>query len=165
MPPVSPLPASQAPSTARLARTPAPVEARPNPPVLRLRLFLSPPGTRGIVRLRAQRASAEVVPAAEAGTLAIHRVSFTRSCFRCRSHRQHTPTSSIDTRRIRGRPNPASPEKVLVCVEAGEGEIPATPEAVQVALRIVYEGRLPIPSSPPWKTVYDWFRRWRIDGT
>jgi putative transposase len=18
---------------------------------------------------------------------------------------------------------------------------------------------------PPWKTVYDWFRRWRIDGT
>ena len=102
---------------------------------------------RGIVRLRAQRASAEVVPAAEAGTLAIHRVSFTRSCFRCSSHRQHTPASSIDTRRIRGRLNPASPEKVLVCVEAGEGEIPATLEAVQVALRIVYEGRSPIPSS------------------
>lgn len=54
---------------------------------------------RGIVRFRAQRAPAEVA-AAEADIPAIHRVSITRSCFRYRSRRQRTSTSSIGTRRM-----------------------------------------------------------------
>ena len=38
-------------------------------------------------------------------------------------------------------------------------------DAVFYVLKSGYPWRLLPRDFPPWKTVYDWFRRWRIDGT
>src|SRR5918993_263545 len=53
---------------------------------------------------------------------------------------------------------------------AGQGRprlhgLPAILDAVFYVLKSGCPWRLLPRDFPPWKTVYDWFRRWRIDGT
>jgi transposase len=38
-------------------------------------------------------------------------------------------------------------------------------DAIYYVLKSGCPWRLLPREFPPWKTVYDWFRRWRIDGT
>ena len=54
-------------------------------------------------------------------------------------------------KRGRGRPNVHSPRKIL--------------NAVFYLLKSGCPWRLLPREFPPWKTVYHWFRKWRIDGT
>src|SRR5919107_231518 len=54
-------------------------------------------------------------------------------------------------KRGRGRPNVPSPRKIL--------------NAVFYLLKSGCPWRLLPRDFPPWKTVYHWFRKWRIDGT
>jgi putative transposase len=51
----------------------------------------------------------------------------------------------------RGRPNVHSPRKIL--------------NAVFYVLKSGCPWRLLPRDFPPWKSVYHWFRKWRIDGT
>ncbi len=58
---------------------------------------------------------------------------------------------SAPKKRGRGRPNVHSPRKIL--------------NAVFYLLKSGCPWRLLPRDFPPWKTVYHWFRKWRIDGT
>ena len=53
--------------------------------------------------------------------------------------------------RGRGRPKVHSPREIL--------------NAIFYLLKSGCPWRLLPRDFPPWKTVYDWFRKWRIDGT
>ena len=62
-----------------------------------------------------------------------------------------TPCLPAPKKRGRGRPNVHSPRKIL--------------NAVFYLLKSGCPWRLLPRDFPPWKTVYHWFRKWRIDGT
>ena len=62
-----------------------------------------------------------------------------------------TPYLPASKKRGRGRPNVHSPRKIL--------------NAVFYLLKSGCPWRLLPRDFPPWKTVYHWFRKWRIDGT
>ena len=62
-----------------------------------------------------------------------------------------TPCLPAPKKRGRGRPNVPSPRKIL--------------NAVFYLLKSGCPWRLLPRDFPPWKTVYHWFRKWRIDGT
>src|SRR3712207_3359225 len=61
------------------------------------------------------------------------------------------PIFPASKKRGRGRPYVHSPRKIL--------------NAVFYLLKSGCPWRLLPRDFPPWKTVYHWFRRWRIDGT
>jgi putative transposase len=62
-----------------------------------------------------------------------------------------TPCLPAPKKRGRGRPNVHSPRNIL--------------NAVFYLLKSGCPWRLLPRDFPPWKTVYHWFRKWRIDGT
>jgi putative transposase len=61
------------------------------------------------------------------------------------------PCLPASKKRGRGRPNIHSPRKIL--------------NAVFYLLKSGCPWRFLPRDFPPWKTVYHWFRKWRIDGT
>jgi putative transposase len=61
------------------------------------------------------------------------------------------PCLPAPKKRGRGRPKVHSPRKIL--------------NAVFYLLKSGCPWRLLPRDLPPWKTVYHWFRKWRIDGT
>jgi putative transposase len=61
------------------------------------------------------------------------------------------PCLPAPKKRGRGRPKVHSPRKIL--------------NAVFYLLKSGCPWRLLPRDFPPWKTVYHWFRKWRIDGT
>src|ERR671920_172189 len=61
------------------------------------------------------------------------------------------PYLPVPKKRGRGRPKVHSPRKIL--------------NAVFYLLKSGCPWRLLPRDFPPWKTVYHWFRKWRIDGT